>query len=344
MAIFLVAATACAPRATERARVPLPARTPVLATPPSSEPAPVGLVRGNASLETIAWAGEGAGALLDIAAIGPGVALAVGEQGVVRISGDTVEVSPLPDGIATSVWADGASFAVVVGYGGSSYVRENGGAWTPIATGTDADLLAVWGRSRDGVREVYAGGAKGTLLRLSESTWEKVPSPESAHLSGIAGNASWVWAFGELGGGGSPGEGVLLRSAGGAFTDACPDLACGGAIYDGWAPVPGELWTAGARGEVVRYAGAQAEWITVGVQEDLTGIWGTGVRDLFVVGDAGTCFHFDGTAWKKLDAGDGDLRAISGLPTGEAWIVGGDGAIRHVLPPTPAPMSTPPPG
>lgn len=328
----LLLAAACAPR-TDRTKPATPVATATPSPiPVTMEPAPQGLARPEPKIAVIAWAGQGAGALLDVSAIGPGEAIAVGEPGVVRIRGDLVEVAPLPDGIPTSVWTDGPGFAVVVGYGGLSYVRENGGAWTAVATGTDADLLAVWGRSKDGVREVYAAGARGTLLRLAGSAWEKIGSPESAHLFSISGNAARVWALGESGGGGAPGEGAILRSAGGAFSDACPDLACGGAVYDGWAPVPNELWTAGARGEVVRYAGAQAEWITTGAKEDLTGIWGTGTRDLFVIGDAGTCLHFDGTTWKPLDAGERDLRSIAGLPSGEAWLVGADGAIRHLSP------------
>ena len=204
---FLV--TGCAPRA-DRTKAaspsPTPTPTPIAAT---MEPAPSGLARPVAAkLEVIAWAGQGAGALLDVAAIGPGEAIAVGEAGVVRISGNSVEVAPLPDGIPTSVWADGAAFAVVVGFGGSSYVRENGGAWTAVATGTDADLLAVWGRNRDGVREVFAGGARGTLLKLAGGAWERVPATESVQLHGIVGNGARVWALGETGGGGSPGEGA----------------------------------------------------------------------------------------------------------------------------------------
>lgn len=340
--VFLALASGCAPRASEPPVAATPAPAPVAPATPSLEPPPRGLSRGEATIARIPWAGEGAGALFDVAPIGPGEALAVGESGVVHVRGDVVEVAPFPGGIATSVWADGASFAVAVGSSGLSYVREGAGAWTPVETGTDADLLAVWGRSQGGVREVYAGGEKGTLLRLNGSTWETLASPEPAHLSGITGNAAFVWALGEVGGrlpagtssgGGVPGEGVLLRSEDGAFTDACPELACGGPIYDGWAPVPNELWTVGARGEVVRYVGAQAEWIATGTRVDLTGIWGTGVRDLFVVGKAGTCLHFDGTGWKTLDAGKNDLRAIAGLPTGEAWMVGADGSIRHVPPP-----------
>lgn len=344
LAFVLVAlAAGCSPKP-EKPKIATPVHRPVATPAPSSEPAPKGLVR-EASLARVRWAGEGAGALLDVVAIGPGEALAVGEPGAVRITegGERVDVAPFPDGIATSVWADGASFAVVVGYAGMSYVREGAGAWVAAPTGTDANLSAVWGRSKNGVREVYAGGARGLLLRWNGSAWEKLPAPETAQVSRIAGNASWIWALGESGGGGSPGEGVLLRSAGGEFTDACPDLACGGALYDGWSPVQGELWTVGIRGEVVRYTGArlaQAEWIATGTREDLTGVWGTGVSDLFVIGDAGTCLRWDGAVWKPLDAGDRDLRGIDGLPSGEAWIVGADGSIHRVAPP-PAPSSTP---
>ena len=334
--LIVLASVGCAPAPEKKKKAPLPVARPVVATPvPAAEAAPAGIARAQVQLTQVRWAGEGAGALLDVAAIAPGEALAVGEPGAVwiREGGDKVEVAPFPDGIATAVWADGAAFAAVVGYGGMSYVREGAGAWTAAPTGTEANLTAVWGRTKNGAREVFAGGERGVLLRWNGTAWEKLAGPETARVSRIAGNGAWVWAVGESGGGGSPGDGALLRSAGGEFTDACPELACGGAIYDAWSPVQSELWTAGIGGEVVRYTGArlaQAEWIKTGVAEDLTGIWGTGVGDLWIVGDGGTCMRWDGTLWKPVPAGDRDLRGIDGLPSGEGWIVGADGSIRHI--------------
>lgn len=331
---FVLATAACGPKSEKAAAPAAPVAPPVsTATPvatPAAETAPAGVSRATVTVTRIPWPGEGtAGAILDIAAVAPGEAIAVGQAGVLRIAGGAVEVTPLPSGIATSVWADGADFAVVVGYGGISYARERDGAWTPLPTGTDADLLAVWGRGSGASRQVFAGGTRGTVLELRDGAWAKVPAPEPVHVNGFAGNAESLWAIGELGGGN--GEGAILEWNGNAFLDACPQLACGSAVYDGWAPVAGELWTAGARGELVRYAGLHPEWISTAVREDLTGVWGTGTSDVFVIGDAGTCLRFDGTAWAPLPLGTtDDLRAISGLPSGEAWIAGAGGSLLHI--------------
>ncbi len=282
-------------------------------------------------LEPIAWPGDGD--LLGIAALTTSQALAVGVPGAVWIDGSRVRVAPFPDGIADAVWADGPSFAVVVGYGGISHLW-NGKTWTAAPTGVDADLHAVWGRGSGKSRQIFAGGSKGTILSWVDGAWTRMKAPDSVIVSAFAGAGEKLWAVGQTSGE-TNSEGAILRLDGDTWVDACKDLACGGAIYAAFAPDANDLWTAGAAGELVHYANGQPELLRSGTRGAITAIWGTGRSDLFVAGDGGFCLHWNGKTWAPLPSSDEDLRAMSGLPNGEAWIAGGAGTIRHVARPAP---------
>ncbi len=295
-------------------------------------PAP-GIVRSRPVVSSrIAWPdGTPAGALLGISAIGPGRALAVGSPGAAWIDGGSVRVENRAGFVPTAVWAEGARFALAVGYGGTSEMWD-GRRWEKVVTGTTADLLALWGRRGPGRRLVYAAGTRGAILHWSGGRWQSVPAPEWMTVTALAGDADVRWAVGFRAGSGEPPDGAILTRHEGRWIDACPALACGAAIYAAWTPGGDELWTAGSRGELVRYVGSRSEVIRTGTGEDLLAIWGTGSNDLFVAGASGVLLHGNGTAWERIDAGEVDLRAVDGLPTGEGWVAGEDGTITHLAP------------
>lgn len=311
-------------------------KTPIKPVTPKAKasPTPHPVARpGAPSLERVDWPGAPAGAdLLAVAVLASNKAIAVGVPGAAWIDSKSVSLAPFADGIADAVWAEDASFAVAVGYGGIAHVW-NGKSWSEAPTGTDADLHAVWGwHGKTGSRVVYAGGSKGTILALADDgkTWSKMRAPESATISAFAGTAETVWALGQAASG-EPADGVILKLDGDHWVDACRELACGGAIYSAWSPGPGDLWTGGAGGELVHYANGQPELLKSGTRGATTAIWGSGPADVFVAGEAGFLLWWNGRSWAPLAVGDDDLRGISGLPSGEAFVVGASGTIRHVV-------------
>lgn len=292
---------------------------------------------GPPRLEAIPWPGVATGAdLLAVAALSSSQAIAVGVPGAVWIDAakGTVRVAPFSDGIADAIWADGPDFAVAVGYGGIAHLWD-GRAWSDAPTGIDADLEAVFGRETGGVRQVFAGGSKGTILSLGpEGHWTKMAAPDNVTISAFSASGDKVWAVGFVPAGDGS-DGVILRLDGDRWVDACHDLACDGAIYAVWAAGAGDLWTGGARGELVHYTALQPELLKSGTRATITSIWGTSATDVFVAGNAGFLLHWSGTSWAPLAVGNDDIRAIGGLPTGEAWVVGASGLIRHVVRGTP---------
>jgi hypothetical protein len=61
---------------------------------------------------------------------------------------------------------------------------------------------------------------------------------------------------------------------------------------------------------------------------NLVGIWGSGVDDIFAVGDAGLIRHFDGNSWADMDGSTGSyLRDVWGVADGRVVAVGTGGKI-----------------
>ncbi len=58
-------------------------------------------------------------------------------------------------------------------------------------------------------------------------------------------------------------------------------------------------------------------------------VWGTG-SDVFVVGDYGTIFHYDGSAWTEMSSGTTEyLQSVWGSSGSDVFVVGSKGTILH---------------
>ena len=98
------------------------------------------------------------------------------------------------------------SLAIAVGDNGTILKTTNGGvAWTPIASGTSANLYAY----KDVAGGILVGGEGGTMLKSTDSgdTWASISLPTSETIWDIDSsgqNGNWVLASGS--------NGTLLRS------------------------------------------------------------------------------------------------------------------------------------
>lgn len=135
--------------------------------------------------------------LRGVAWIGASEALAVGDDGtILRLGGaaprsiDGVEVT-LRDVVAT---AEGQALAV----GDDGTIVRIADGVTPVASGTDADLLGVFGRGED----AFAVG-DGVILHIHGSEVTREPSPVTSMLRAVGGcTHGGVYAVGD--------EGVIL--------------------------------------------------------------------------------------------------------------------------------------
>lgn len=65
-----------------------------------------------------------------------------------------------------------------------------------MASGTTETLYAVWGSS---ATDVWAVGARGTILRWRGSSWAPVPSGTANDLYAVWGSGGDVWVSGANG-------------------------------------------------------------------------------------------------------------------------------------------------
>ncbi len=103
---------------------------------------------------------------------------------VLRFNGATWAAYGEPDPArdVNGVWSDGA---VIIAVGADGLVARRpamGGAWTLDTTEETADLYAVAGRSAE---DLVVVGDDGTVLRSTESGWEKRHSRTSLRLRGV---------------------------------------------------------------------------------------------------------------------------------------------------------------
>ena len=98
-----------------------------------------------------------------------------------------------------------------------------------------------------------------------------------------------------------------------------------------WMATATEGWAVSAGGGVSRTQDGGATWTGVesGVRATLRGVWGSGVNDVWAVGDQGTILRWNGSAWSPVTVTGvtQNLNAIHGTGAGAAWAVGNQATI-----------------
>jgi hypothetical protein len=158
-------------------------------------------------------------------------------------------------------------------------------AWTAMESGTTAALLGVWGTSPG---DVYAVGARGTILHYDGATWSALESGTEKALLAVGGSpASDTFAVGD--------GGTILRIAGRDVTPMASPTAR--ALYGIWAFSSTDAFAVGEGGTILRYDG---EWsaTTVSAPGVLADVWGTSPTHVYVTGRQ-VVYHFDGTSWER---------------------------------------------
>ena len=94
-----------------------------------------------------------------------------------------------------AVWGDRASPAVFAAGSSGAILYYDGSAWHAQTSGTTEALYAIWGISAS---DVFAAGASGTILHYDGTSWSARNSGTTHALRGLWGNsASSVFAVGD---------------------------------------------------------------------------------------------------------------------------------------------------
>jgi hypothetical protein len=102
-----------------------------------------------------------------------------------------------------AIWGSSSTDVVVVGQAGN-ILHGDGTSWTPMSSGTSAQLSSVWGSS---AADIFVVGELGTILHFDGTSWKAMASGTTKNLAGVWGSS----AIEVFAAGGSSGSSVILR-------------------------------------------------------------------------------------------------------------------------------------
>jgi len=230
-------------------------------------------------------------------------------------------------GTYKAIWGTSDSDIFAVGNFGT-IEHYDGKNWTQQTSGTGKHLLDVWGT---GPNNVYAVGHmdvtqkphKLTLLHYNGVKWSHVNTGLIAvNLSAIHGtSANRIWAVGE----GSRvfywnGSKWTKSQAVGSFW-----------LRTVHALNSSNVWAGGSSADIYNYNGATWSPTATGAPQPniIYGLWGTNTKNLLAVGGNNQCMmQYDGTKWNVLIT-KGTMYGIDGSGVNNVYAVGNGGTIRH---------------
>jgi hypothetical protein len=256
-----------------------------------------------------------------------------------------------------AVWGSAPHDVWAVGY--NMIVHWDGAQWL-VSPANVGPLNGVWGSSR---ADVWAVGQAGAILHYDGTAWLPSDAGTSATLNAVWGSGSDdVWAVGEQDGGspvlhwngnawslsatlnaglqgvwGSSGlvwtvgsAGHIWEYKGGSWAPQVDQASVQDDLSGVWGSGPTSVWAVSEDGPPVYYGGQQNAWVPAASVSGLRAEWGTGADDIWSVGFAGTIVHYDGRAWRPVSSGTmAGLNGIWGSGPNDVWAVGTGGTILH---------------
>lgn len=204
------------------------------------------------------------------------------------------------------------------------------GTWSVVASGTAQELYRVWG---SGPSDVWAVGARGTILHWNCAAWSVVTSGTAQDLYGVWGSGpSDVWAVGA--------QGTILHFDGSAWSPATSDTPLSSGVYGVWGSGAGDVWAVGDEGTLLHWNGSTwsntGSALPSGTTQTFNGVWGSGPADVWAVGSPsckaagfgqicsnGNVQHWNGSAWSVAPIGTNrGLAGVWGSGPDDVWAVG----------------------
>jgi hypothetical protein len=215
-----------------------------------------------------------------LSALPSGEALIAGTGGMARRykDSDWQHMDVRADAWLRGLWSDGTT-GWLVGSRGGSWGLLNNSLWTPLATPTQNDLLAVWTAPDD---KAWAVGVGGIILRHDGIGWAQIPSgPEGgvdADLRDVWGSSgSDIWAVGT--------GGTALRWNGDVWHNE--NEAAAYSLNGIWGRSRDDVWAVGSGGTILHYDGQAWQLEPSGTEHALNAVWGN-AEHVWVIGEHGT--------------------------------------------------------
>jgi hypothetical protein len=283
---------------------------------------------------TRSWDNPAGGGLNDVW-VGSGVALAVGDRGMIVRGGDGGWTAL--DGGAQPVLLDvhgtRANDAWAVGLGGA-LVHWNGTSAMPYSRSllppppqtpwVPGQLTGLWASGPDDVWLL----TPGLVLRYDGSDWKEMLRRDNHAFSQVWGTSPTdVWVVGST----SPNlNGFILHWDGQEWTETYQGGA-GDYLTGIWGAAPGELWAVGAQ-RILRHRDGGWE-SDPGPLWGYVGVWGVSADHVWVAGSGGVHEFSDG-GWTNVlplgTSGSSALYSVRGSSEHDVWAVGA-GGIHHTV-------------
>jgi hypothetical protein len=183
-------------------------------------------------------------------------------------------------------------------------------SWREIEAPVARGLGDLWGAS---VRELWAVGAVGTILRFDGERWmDATPNLTMVDLHAIHGSSNHeIWAVGR--------GGVALHWNGEAWSRV--ETGTSSDLIGVWSLSPQDAWIVGRDG-ARRFDGNAFSRPSGAPEEPLNGIWASGASDVWMVSDV-AFHHFDGARFTRTEiAQAGLLASIWGVSKDRVWAIG----------------------
>ena len=172
------------------------------------------------------------------------------------------------------------------------------------------DLIDVWATS---ATNAWAVGEFGFVYRWNGSTWARQSTPTTGTLNAVWGaSASEAFAGGD--------DGVMLRFNGSTWSSM--SIPSSGSVYGIWGSAGNNVFAVTSNGEVLRFNGSSWSVFTTSASP-LWAVYGTSASDVYATGENGVALRFNGTSWSPVNAStSGTLAGVWGSSATNLMAVG----------------------
>jgi len=217
------------------------------------------------------------------------------------------------------VWSSATNTSFAVGEFGFVY-RWNGSTWTRLTTPTQETLNAVWALNGS---EAFVGGDNGTMLRWNGTSFTTMTFPSGGNVFSLWGTAANnVYATTD--------RGEVLRWNGTTWSVV---TTASSSLWSVYGVNASSVVVGGENGTVLRFNGSAWSTVAPPANGTITGLWLTGLNDVYVVGADGTgasaaAFGFNGNSWRTLNTGTSNvLTSVWGPSVNDLYATGDRGTL-----------------
>ena len=189
---------------------------------------------------------------------------------------------------------------------GYNLLKWNGSKWEEKVVTLDVTIYKIWGSDEN---NIYGAGYNGNVYRYTGNTWEKLPNLTDIHLMDVYGtpDGSKVWICGYSV---DMTKSILLEYEGNNGRILWERIGKPPIIQPQYASTvwsgKNNMYFAGGREIYQKYFYSDSIYVIHLINNWPYRIRGQGYNDIFVTGDLGMIWHFNGIAWFLINETSSD--------------------------------------